>query len=193
MKSPTVLIRIGIVALLAAVVLGTAIFPVKENEQVLITQFGQPVGEPIAEPGLHFKIPFVHQTRPFSTEPVMWSRSSELNTEDRVPVVVDLFARWRITDPLALHQTVRDEAGAVARLGDILSGETRNQIARREVAQLVGLSAGGSAKAGDESAAGSPGDRASVLQEILAAGQQRTADLGIEILEVGFESLEVLE
>ena len=76
-------------------------FVVNEWEQVIITRFGQPVRDPILEPGLKFKVPFLEQARRFDRRFLEWSGGrEELPTKDKVFIQVDTYARWRITDPL---------------------------------------------------------------------------------------------
>ena len=102
-------------------------YTVIEVAQVIITQFGEPVGDPVVEPGLHFKIPFIQRTNVFDKRFLEWDGSpNQVPTKDKRFIWVDTYARWRITDPLLFFQRLRDERGAQSRLDDILDGETRN-------------------------------------------------------------------
>ena len=116
-----------------AVVLFLSTFTVNQAEQVIITQFGRPVGDPITSPGLHFKMPFVQQVNSFDKRYLAWDGPMvEMSTKDKTYVQVDTFARWRITDPMRYYLRLRDERSAQSRLEDILGSETRTAIARHE-------------------------------------------------------------
>ena len=134
-------IRIAVAAIIflfVVVVLSSALFTVKESEQVVITQFGKPVGRPIARPGLHVKMPFIQDVHAFEKRFLEWDGDpNQIPTKDKRFIWVDSYARWRITDPLLFFQRLRDENGAQSRLDDILDGETRNTIAKHELIDLV--------------------------------------------------------
>jgi membrane protease subunit HflC len=118
----------ALLALLAAAafVLLSSIYTVSEVEQVIITQFGKPVGEPVTTAGLKTKIPFIQQINPIDKRVLEWDGNpSDMPTKDKLYISVDLFARWRITDPLQYFLRLRDERSAQSRLDDILGSETR--------------------------------------------------------------------
>ena len=131
--------------LLAAVVIFGCAYTVDQTEQVVITQFGRPVGGPInsiaddgSGPGLHFKIPFVQTANRFEKRILEWDGApAEMTTRDKLYVVVDTFARWRIVDPLVYFQSLRDERSALSRIEDIIGSETRNIVARHDLIELV--------------------------------------------------------
>ena len=138
---------LGVVAavLTAILVFGCA-YTVDQTEQVVITQFGNPVGRPInsnaedagSGPGLHFKVPFVQTANRFEKRILEWDGPpSEMTTRDKLYVVVDTFARWRIIDPLIYFQSLRDERSALSRIDDIIGSETRNVVARHDLIELV--------------------------------------------------------
>jgi len=137
---------LGIVAAVAAAILffGCA-YTVDQTEQVVVTQFGRPVGSPINAnagdgpgPGLHFKIPFIQQANRVEKRILEWDGSpNEMTTRDKLYVVVDTFARWRIVDPLVYLQSLRDERSALSRIDDIIGSETRNVVARHDLIELV--------------------------------------------------------
>ena len=131
------------IVLLAIVIFGCA-YTVDQTEQVVITQFGRPVGNPInavdsaSGAGLHFKIPFVQTANSFDKRILEWDgQPSEMTTRDKLYVVVDTFGRWRISDPLRYFQSLRDERSALSRLDDIIGSETRNVIARHDLIEVV--------------------------------------------------------
>ena len=123
------------IAILAVVGIGTyvavsSIYTVSEVEQVIITQFGKPVGEPVTSAGLKLKLPFIQDVNPIDKRVLEWDGNpSDMPTKDKLYISVDLFARWRITDPLQYFLRLRDERSAQSRLDDILGSETRNAVA----------------------------------------------------------------
>jgi membrane protease subunit HflC len=132
----------GLLAAAAAVFLLGCAYTVDQAEQVVITQFGRPVGQPInaAEPGagLHFKLPFVQTANRFEKRILQWDGPpNEMTTRDKLYVVVDTFARWRIADPLKYFESLRDERSAMSRLDDIIGSETRNVVARHDLIELI--------------------------------------------------------
>ncbi len=120
-------------------VLGSASFyTVGETEQVIITQFGKPVGETIKEAGLHVKLPFIQHVNRFDKRILEWDGAPvNMPTRDKLYIVVDSFARWRISDPRVFFENLRDERGAESRLNDILGSETRNVIARHDFIEAI--------------------------------------------------------
>jgi membrane protease subunit HflC len=119
-------------------VLMSSVYTVSEVEQVIITQFGKPVGEPVTEAGLKFKVPFIQEVNPIDKRVLEWDGNpSDMPTKDKLYITVDLFARWRITDPLQYFLRLRDERSAQSRLDDILGSETRNAIAKHELIEII--------------------------------------------------------
>ena len=127
-----------ILAFLAVIVLAASMYTVREYEQVVITQFGKPVGGPVTEAGLHFRTPFVQDVNSFDKRLQEWDGdANQIPTSDKRFIWVDTTARWRIVDPLLFLQTVRDEMGAQARLDDIIDSATRDQISAQNLVELV--------------------------------------------------------
>ncbi|MCB1184932.1 protease modulator HflC [bacterium] len=187
-------IILPVVVVLALVVL-QSMYVVNEAEQCIITQFGEPVGDPVLTPGLKFKTPFIQKVHRFEKRFLEWDGDpNQLPTRDKRFIWVNMYARWRITDPLLYFQRLRDERGAQTRLDDILDGETRNAIASYDVEQVVRTSNRTPAQTEgvpeDETVLGQIGKgRAAIRDEILAKSKERTADLGIEILDVEFKRI----
>ncbi|SVE10925.1 uncharacterized protein METZ01_LOCUS463779, partial [marine metagenome] len=106
---------------------------VKETDQVILTQFGKVAGEPVTEPGLHFKIPFIQEVNRIEARFLPWDGTiNEMSTKDKTYLIIDTFARWRIKDPMKYFLRLRDERSALSRLDDILGSETRNAVAKHE-------------------------------------------------------------
>jgi membrane protease subunit HflC len=127
-----------IVLALAALVLTASLYTVNEIEQVIITQFGKPVGEPVTTAGLKMKVPFIQEVNSIDKRILEWDGSpSDMPTKDKLYISVDLFARWRIVDPLQYFLRLRDERSAQSRLDDILGSETRNAVAKHELIEII--------------------------------------------------------
>jgi membrane protease subunit HflC len=137
MKTATSAILV-IVFFAAMAVFKLCAYTVGEQEQIIITQFGKPVGDPVKTAGLHFKLPFVQVVNRFEKRVLEWDGpSARMPTRDKVYVVVDTFGRWVISDPLLYYQRMRDERSALSRLDDILGSETRNVIAKNDFMEVV--------------------------------------------------------
>lgn len=189
----------GLVTLLVVVLLVTAVYTVSEAEQIVITQFGRPVGDPVVEPGIHLKLPFIQQVHRFDKRFLEWDGDpNQLPTRDKRFIWLNTYARWRISDPLLFFQRLHDERGAQTRLDDILDGETRDSIANHDLVELVR-----STNRRPESSEDEPEDEAEfpdirvgrekIRREILVAARERTSDLGIEILDVQFKRIAYVE
>ncbi len=196
-----VIIGIGILVLLSVLVVGGAIYVVDETQQVVITQFGEPRGDPVTTPGLKVKVPFIQKANYFDKRFLEWDGDpNEVPTRDKRFIHVDTYARWRITDPLLYFQRLRSEQGAQSRLDDILDGETRNVIAKHDLIEVVRSSnrefAVSEEVAGDvspESQENIERGRRLLAAEVLEAAQTRTEDLGIEILDFRFKRINYVE
>jgi len=131
-------IILPIIGFLMLITLSNSMFIVDETEQVIITQFGKPVGEAYREAGVKFKVPFIQTIHSFDKRWLAWDGdASQITTKDKKYIWVDTYARWRIIDPLKFFEAVRDETGAQTRLDDIIDGETRIAAARFNLIELV--------------------------------------------------------
>ena len=120
------------------IVLSSAAYTVNMREQVVITQFGEPKGDPVTEAGLKFKIPFIQKVNSFDKRILEWDGVVEqMPTKEKTLIMVDTYARWQIADPLKYFQVLRDERSALSRLDDILGSETRNTIAKHELIEVI--------------------------------------------------------
>ena len=125
-------------ALVLLALLGGAVYIVSETNQVVITQFGEPVGGTIIRPGLHLKIPFIQKANYFEKRWISWNGDpNQIPTRDKKYIWVDTYCRWRIADPLVFFQRVDNERNARSRLDDIVDGETRNTIAKFDLIEIV--------------------------------------------------------
>jgi membrane protease subunit HflC len=186
--------------LLGLAVLLSSVYAVNETQQVIITQFGEPVGQPVTTPGLHFKIPFTQDANYFDKRFLEWDGSpNQIPTKDKRFIWVDSYARWRISDPLLFFQRLRDERGAQSRLDDILDGETRNAIARNNLVEVVRTSNRDPASIPVESE-----EQGAVLEkiqlgrhaltrEILATTAPRVKEFGIELMDFQFKRINYVD
>jgi membrane protease subunit HflC len=113
-------------------------YTLQETEQAIITEFGKPVGQPVTNAGLHFKMPITQEVNVIDKQILEWdAQRSEMPTRDKLYISVGMFARWRITRPLEYFRRLRDERSAQSRLDDILGSETRNAIAKHDLIEVV--------------------------------------------------------
>jgi membrane protease subunit HflC len=187
---------LGIVVL---IILVSSLYIVPEYEQVIITQFGRPIGDPVTTPGLKIKTPLVQKANRFEKRFLEWDGDpNQLPTKDKRFIWVDMYARWRITDPLLFFQRLRDERGAQTRLDDILDGETRNAIANHDLLEVI-RNTNREAQQSELESGDETGlepiqvGRDKIRMEILNNAKPRTGDLGIEILDVQFKRINYVE
>jgi len=196
--------RIGQLAVVVVVAVGaflvmSSVYTVSEVEQMIITQFGKPVGKPVTSAGLKFKIPFIQEVNPIDKRVLEWDGNpSDMPTKDKLYISVDLFARWRITDPLQYFLRLRDERSAQSRLDDILGSETRNAIAKHELIEIIRTTKDREplrdallTDAEREVGALVPiqKGRKLVEQEIFAAAAKKVGVFGIELLDIRFKRI----
>ncbi len=185
----------------AAFVLISSVYTVNEVEQIIITQFGKPVGEPVTTAGLKAKIPFIQQVNSIDKRVLEWDGNpSDMPTKDKLYISVDLFARWRITDPLQYFLRIRDERSAQSRLDDILGSETRNAVAKHELIEIIRTTRDRVplrdtllTEAERDLDMGSlvpiQKGRKQVEQEIFAAAANKVRVFGIELLDIRFKRI----
>jgi len=184
------LIIVAAVFFIAALVVGGAFYIVNEAEQVIITQFGKPVGDPVTTPGLKMKVPFLQKANFFDKRFLEWDGApNEVPTKDKRFIFVDTYARWRIADPLLFFQRLSDERGAQSRLDDILDGETRNTIAKHNLIEVVRSTNREFviSSALDEDTKLIDAGRVVLEKEVLDNASARVQVLGIEILDFQFK------
>ncbi len=134
----TRLVPILVVIIIGLIILGGTLYTVDQTQQVIITQFGEPIGKPITKAGLHLKKPFIQKVNYFEKRLLAWDGlPTQVPTKDKRYIWVDTTARWKIVDPLKFLQTVGNERTALGRLDDIIDSATRNQITRHLLYELV--------------------------------------------------------
>ena len=191
--------RWAILAVLAVLGFGTwlgfgSLYTVSEVEQVIITQFGRPVGAPVTTAGLKLKLPLIQSVNSMDKRILEWDGTpTDMPTKDKLYIAVDMFARWRIVDPLQYFLRLRDERSAQSRLDDILGSETRNAVAKHELIEIVRTTR-------DRTPLGNGGvevgglvpiqkGRKLVEQEIFAEAAPKVHVFGIELLDIRFKRI----
>jgi len=196
--------RVGaVIALILAIILWNSFYTVRPTEQVILTQFGEPQGNPVTEAGLHFKTPFIEVANRIPKNILAWDgQPNEMPTRDKLYIEVDTFARWRVTNPLEYFRRLRDEGSALSRLEDILGSETRNAVAKHDLIEMVRTDktrVPQKDEALEEMTAGEAGNigklnpirkgRVAIEAEIHSAARAKLAEFGIELLDVRFKRL----
>ena len=197
MKRPVLILA----TVLAALLFYLSVYTVSETKQVILVQFGRPVGGVVTVPGLHLKVPLIQVVHRFDKRWLEFDGdANEIPTKDKKYIWVDTYARWRIQDPLRFYQAVRDEHGGQSRLDDIVDGETRNAVASYDLIELVRSSnrefqlteelAGiGSVEAMTTITTG----RQKIASQILEKAAKITPEFGIELVDVRFKRINYVE
>ena len=191
------LVFLGVVAF----VLVNAIYTVNEVQQIIVTQFGKPIGEPVTTAGLKMKVPFIQEVNPIDKRVLEWDGApSDMPTKDKLYISVDLFARWRIVDPLQYFLRLRDERSAQSRLDDILGSETRNAVAKHELIEIIrttkdrvplrdSMMTSAQQEVKMRSLVPIQKGRKLVENEIFTAAAEKVQVFGIELLDIRFKRI----
>ena len=188
-----------IVVAIGLIVLSGAAYTVNMREQVVITQFGEPKGDPVTEAGLKFKMPFIQKVNSFDKRILEWDGLVEqMPTKEKTLIMVDTYARWQISDPLKYFQVLRDERSAQSRLDDILGSETRNTIAKHELIEVIRTTQG---RVPEQSEVVAEGDTTGVIgvlppisrgrsaleSDIYETSKVKLEEFGIKLLDIRFK------
>lgn len=185
----------GILVAVVAVLAYFMLYTVDEAEQAIIIQFGEPVGDVVATPGLKVKLPW-QNVRRFDKRQLTWDGDvSQIPTLGREFILVDTTARWRIADPLLFLTSVRDETGARTRLDDIIDSVVRDMVSSTELEEIIRsqdwevdieeLDDPALAEREDVNLAERPElGREQLEREILARARSSMPALGIELVDV---------
>ena len=191
------LITLAVSIFLGIIVLVQSLYKIDETEQVIITQFGKPIGEVISDAGLKLKVPFIQTVNRIEKRILLWDgAANDMPTKDKLYITVDTFGRWRIKDPLQYFLRLRDERSALSRLEDILGSETRNAVAKHELIEIIRTTK-------DRKPAVDPllenanistllpitRGRRQVEQDIYAAASNKLLEFGIELLDIRFKRI----
>jgi len=141
-------------------------FVVDQREQAMVVQLGSPV-RVIKEPGLATKVPFLQSVIFFNKRILdLDAEPSVVITKDVKNIVVDAFARFRISDPLKFYQSVRDEDSARLRLMPIVNSNLRRVLGEQNFNSLLS------------------GERSQLMRAIRDAVAVEARAMGIEIVDV---------
>jgi membrane protease subunit HflC len=196
----------SIVLILVAVLLLTtrSAFVVDQAEQAIIVQLGEPIGDVITEPGLHWRVPFVQDVRRFDNRLLDWDGDvSQIPTLGREFIIVDTTARWRITNPLQFLRSVRDETGARTRLDDVIDSAARDIVSGTELEEIVRsadwrvdvsrLSVEDAAALEDADLQRPKKGRGQLERDILATASQQMPDIGIALVDVRIKRINYID
>jgi modulator of FtsH protease HflC len=198
------LVILLVVALGALLLLVNSAYIIDQSEQGIIVQFGEPIGDVVDEPGLHWRVPFIQEVRRYDRRLLAWDGDvSQIPTLGREFIVVDTTARWRIADPLQFLRSVRDEAGARTRLDDIIDSVARDIVSGTDLEEIVRSAdwsvdvTGIVAEEGltiDESELEKPKKgRGQLEREMLAAASRLMPGLGIELVDVRIKRINYID
>ena len=191
---------IVVVVVLAA--LSLSAYSVGENDIVIITQFGRPVGQPITKAGLHFKVPFVQHINRMDSRIHEWSgQAVAMPTRDKLYIIVDSYGRWRISDPLRYFTRLRDERSALSRMDDIIGSENRNAVANNDLIEIVRTDKNrkpvidvlqGDTEPGVTNVSPLPPiklGRSAIEKEVTDAAAAKLKEFGIQLIDVRFRRI----
>ncbi|EFL49376.1 HflC protein [Solidesulfovibrio fructosivorans JJ]] len=160
------LIITAVVAFIALLAVFQTVYEVDQTETAIVLQLGKPTGD-TKEPGLHAKIPFVQNVVFFDARLLQYdAKAAEVLTLDKKNLVVDNYARWRITDPLLFYRTLRTVGRAHARLDDIIYAEVRVALGQYTLQDVVSEK------------------RASIMAEVTKKSTELLAPYGIQVVDV---------
>jgi membrane protease subunit HflC len=191
----------GAIGIIAIAALSSTFYTVSETEQVVITQFGEPIGVAVTQPGLHVKLPFAQDVNVFDKRWLEWTGNpNQVPTRDKKYIWVETYARWRIANPLLFFQRLRDERGAQSRIDDIIDGDTRNVIANHNLIEVVRVSNRAFEKAEDvedvmeaEAMRQVEYGRHKLTRLILERASKVMPDYGIELVDVQIHRVNYIE
>jgi modulator of FtsH protease HflC len=194
-------IVVAVVVAAVALLANSTFYAVAETQQVVITQFGEPIGRPVTKPGLHVKVPFTQDALFFEKRWLEWLGSAnQVPTRDKKYIWVDIYARWRISDPLRFYQRLRDEISAQSRLDDIIDGEARNVIANHNLIEVVRSTNRDFVQTDDVADVGEAEENQSVelgrqkLEQLILEHASRVMpDYGIELVDVRIHRINYVE
>ncbi len=196
MKQVGQFILIGLV-LFAIIVVYDGFYILEEGTQAVITQLGAPVGRPITEAGLHFKIPLIQQVNLFDKRIEIWDGDpNQIPTNDKTYVFLEVTARWRIADALKFMQAVKTVSRGQSMLDDIIDGTVRDMINKNDLMEIIRSSdwsektmANTTQSVGTKPEMG----RDKITQMILETASKLTPQYGIELIDVMFKRVNYIE
>jgi membrane protease subunit HflC len=204
-RGGAILAGLLVLVVLLAITLASAMYSLDEAEQAIVLQFGRPVGDPIVEPGLHFKTPFIQEVRRFDKRLQSWDGDpNQIPTRGEQFISVDTTARWRIADPLRFLQSVQNTFGATNRLNDILDSVVRDFVSASDLVEIVRSKDWKVSEADLERALVAAEEEETLLREvtsgreelvaaILAAAQLQMPQYGIELMDIRIKRVDYVQ
>ena len=173
-KQNFIMAVIGVVVLLF--VLGASpLFVVDLTQSAIVVQLGKPVRS-ITEPGLRWKVPFIQDVTYFDKRLLDYdSGAQDVITKDKKTLLIDNFAKWRITDPLKVYQAFQTQRSAYKRLDDIIYSELRVEVGRHDLSEIVSKT------------------RSDIMAIVTKRGNEKAAAYGIEIVDVRIKRADLPE
>ncbi|MBI5417230.1 protease modulator HflC [Candidatus Poribacteria bacterium] len=183
-------------------------FVLEEGKQIVITQFGKPVGNPITEAGIHFKIPFIQQKNEFEKKILIWEGDpNQIPTKDKKYIWVESTARWRINDVLMFIQTTGNYQVAYSRMDDIIDAVVRDVISSNSLIEVVrsqtlhsdqkvqnaSLAGIDEDMSGQEFSAEIKLGREKITRTILEESRKLIARFGMELIDVRIKRINYVE
>ena len=161
-KAFTLIMLIGIAGVIGA----QSVFTVHQVQKALVLQLGKPIGA-ILEPGLHFKLPFIQNVLYFDSRILNFdARPADALTKDKKAIVLDNYARWRITNPLTFYQTLRTPLAAQSRLDDIIYSELRVVVGQYDLTAVVSS------------------ERQAIMDQVMKRANELTQAFGVDVIDV---------
>jgi len=196
LQSPLMSI-VGVLFILTALKWGTLLFVVHQYETAIVTRFGKII-RTVTTPGLKIKLPIIDKLQRFDKRILAWDGPpTECPTKDKLYIIVDCFARWRISDPFLYYNRLNDERSALSRLDDILGSETRTAVAAHDLVEIIRVTKGRKPlrdaeleKSGTLLPSSIPDvefGRGEIEKQITERTRQKIADFGIELLDERFK------
>jgi membrane protease subunit HflC len=190
-------ILIGIAAVVALIILASAFYTVDQREQVVITQFGEPV-RVVKEPGLHVKSPFIQAATFFEKRILEWDgNATQIPTKDKKFIMVDTYARWRISDPLKFFQSVGNELSAQTRLDNVIDATVRDFITEQDLIEVVRNSNRPLVQSEGEEIEREDVEigigREKITRDIFQRASEMTPQYGIELIDVRIKTINYVE
>jgi modulator of FtsH protease HflC len=188
---------LGVLFILTAFKWGALLFTVHQYETVIVTRFGKAIRTE-TKPGLKLKLPVLDVVHRFDNRILAWDGPpTECPTKDKLYLIVDCFARWRISNPLLYYNRLNDERSALSRLDDILGSETRTAVATHDLVEIIRVTKGRQPvrdeeleKTGTVLPSNIPDiqlGRGHIEKQITERTRQKIADFGIELLDERFK------
>ncbi|MDY6853932.1 MAG: protease modulator HflC [Thermodesulfobacteriota bacterium] len=157
---------LGIIAVVLLIGLNASVYTVDQTQYALVIELGKPV-RVVLDPGIHIKKPFIQHLTYFDNRILEYDAApAEILTKDKKNLVVDNFSKWKIKDPKVFYRSVKDEAGAQARLDDIIYSQLRVELGRHTLNEIVSEA------------------RGSIMKNVTLRGNTAAQAYGLEVIDV---------